>query len=634
MSEIYFEITATLFNLILLVMVLSDRSQSNFSRTCFKINVANIFAANIIEIVTVIITDLPVPPYTKLVMHSIDFLENTSVAFLFGLYVCSYASKVPKKTVFWSISITCFIIDVMLFIVNIFFPFIMGVTAEGVYYHGSYYIHVGFFVPAFFLFISLIMYFSCMKRMNKRRNIAIQMTFLVVIAGGVVQGISDGDILVCLPLASVGMYIIYFSMESPDYQRLLLTLEELKLSREKEMLANSVKDSFLANMSHELRTPIQAVLGYSDLILKDEPDVTLRHYAKCANESGQTLLSMVENIQDFTSILDDKLSLECEPYSTVALLEGMILYAQELTQRKGLKLYLHIDEKLPIRLIGDGKRLEQIIRNLLSNAAKYTKEGFNDLTVSWKQGEGPHGMLKVSVADSGIGMRPADVMRVEEAFTRFDMRNTRNIEGIGLGMTLVSRLLKMMNSSISVQSEIDMGSNFSFELEQDVDDITPIGKIGKDSGGSEESETENYELLQFMQDTQALIVDDNEMNMELISELLKRFGLKTVTASSGHKAIEILRHQTFDIVFMDYMMPVLTGGETLKLIQKEHLCPNTPIVVLTANAVEGVKNKYLAEGFSAYMTKPVEMDKLKSVLQRFLPHKAVRLSIEIVDERR
>ncbi len=633
MSEIYFEITATLFNLVLLVMVFTDKSQSNFSRKCFKFNVANIFAANIIEILTVVMSALPFLPYTKLVMHSIDFACNASVAFLFGLYVCTYASKTPTKSVFWNLLIIFFIFDLLLIGLNFFYPFIMGVMEDGTYYHGPLYILVGFCAPALLLLLSFIVYLSCMKRMNKRRNFAMQMSFLVVIAGGVLQGISRGDILVCLPLASMGMYIIYFSMESPDYQRLLFTLEELKVSRENEMLANSVKDEFLMNMSHELRTPIQAVLGYSDLILKDEYDLTLKHYAKCANESGQTLLSMVENIQDFSSILDEKLAIEYEPYSVVALLEGMILYAQELTKRKGLKLYLHLDENLPSRLIGDGKHIEQIIRNLLSNAAKYTKEGFNDFTVSWKKKEGPHGVLKVSVADSGIGMRPADVMRVEEAFVRFDMHNTRNISGLGLGMALVSRLLKMMNSSISIQSEVGLGSNFSFELDQDVDDITPVGKIVVNHN-LEENENSSYELLQFTQDTRALVVDDNEMNMELVSELLKRFGLKTVTALSGNKAIEILRHEKFDIVFMDYMMPVLTGGETLKVIQKENLCPATPIVVLTANAVEGVKGEYLAEGFSAYMTKPVEMDKLKSVLQRFLPHKAVRLSIEIVDERR
>ncbi|MCR5763801.1 MAG: response regulator [Treponema sp.] len=634
MAEVYFEITSSLFNLVLLIMVLTDKSQTNISRRCFKINVANIFLATLIEIVTVIITTLPFLPYTKLVMHSLDFICNASVAFLFGLYVCTYASKTPTKTIFWNLNITFFVFDVFIIALNFFTPFIMGVTEEGVYYHGPLYIHIGFCVPAVFLLFSIIMYLSCMKRMNKRRNFAIQMTYLVVIAGGVLQGISDGDILICLPLASVGLYIIYFSMESPDYQRLLYTLEELKVSREKEMLANNVKDEFLTNMSHELRTPIQAVLGYSDLILKDEPDLTLRHYAKCANESGQSLLSMVENIQDFSSILDEKLSLESEPYSMTTLVESMCLYAKELTMRKGLKLYLHIDEKIPSRLIGDGKHIEQIIRNLLSNAAKYTKEGFNDFTVSWKNKEGPHGVLKVSVADSGIGMRPADVMRIEEAFTRFDIRNTRNIEGIGLGMTLVSRLLKMMNSSISVQSEVGLGSNFSFELEQDVDDITPIGKIVLDSDSSAKNENSNYELLQFMQDTKALIVDDNEMNMELISELLKRFGLQTFTASNGHKAIEMLRHKKFDIIFMDYMMPVLTGGETLKVIRKERLCPDTPVIVLTANAVEGAKNEYMSEGFTAYMTKPVEMDKLKTLLQRLLPHKAVHLSIELVDERR
>ena len=634
MSEVYFEITATLFNLVLLVMVFTDRSQSNFSRMWFKINVANIFAANIVEIITVYVSGLSFLPYTKVIMHSLDFIENTAVAFVFGLYVCTYASKTPTKTAFWNIHVIIFAFDILLLTLNFFHPFVMGVTEDGIYYHGPLYLLVGFCIPALSLIISLIMYLSSMKRMNKRRNFAMQMAFFVVIAGGVVQAISNGDILICLPLASVGMYIIYFSMESPDYKRLLFTLEELKVSREKEMLANNVKDEFLLNMSHELRTPIQAILGYSDLILKDEYDLTLKHYAKCANESGQTLLSMVENIQDFSSILDEKLSIEYEPYSVVALIDAIVLYAQEQTQRKGLKLYLHIDESIPSRLIGDGKRIEQIIRNLLSNAAKYTKEGFNDLTVSWTKDEGPHGILKVAVADSGIGMRPADVMRVEEAFTRFDMRNTRNISGLGLGMALVSRLLKMMNSSISIQSEVGLGSNFSFEVEQDVDDITPIGKIVMATDEDEENENANYEQLQFMQDTKALIVDDNEMNMELVSELLKRFGLKTVTASSGHKALEILRHEKFDIVFMDYMMPVLTGGETLKVIQKEKLCPTTPIVVLTANAVEGVKGEYLAEGFSAYMTKPVEMDKLKSVLQRFLPHKAVRISIEIVDERR
>lgn len=630
-TEIYFEIIAVLFNLILFIVLITDKSQSNQSRRCFKWTVGNILFANILEIVTVIATGMPFSSSSKLLLHSMNFVSNASVAFLFGLYICTYASETPSKTIFWNFYIGLFVLDILLMTVNFFHPFVMGIADDGTYFHGKGYIPVGFCIPALFVLVSFIMYLSCKRRMDRRRNFAIQMTFAFEIAGGILQGMSDGHILICLPFASVAIYIIYFSMESPDYQRLMFTLEELKLSREKEIAANSVKDEFLANMSHELRTPIQAVLGYSDLILKDEPDHTLRHYAKCANESGQMLLSMVENIQDFSSILDEKLSLEYEPYSSATLIEGMILYARELTQRKGLKLYLNIDEKIPARLIGDGKRIEQIIRNLLSNASKYTKEGFNELTMSWESLEGPKGILKVSVADSGIGMRAADVMHIEEAFTRFDVRNTRDISGLGLGLTLVSRLLKMMNSVLSVQSELGLGSNFSFELEVDVDDISPVGKI---SSVFDFEDKDSFELLQFTQDTKALIVDDNEMNIELVSELLKRFGIKSVSASNGHKALAVLKHEKFDIVFMDYMMPVLTGGETLKIIKKENLCPNTPIVVLTANTVEGVKSEYLAEGFSAYMTKPVEMDKLKNLLQRFLPHKALHLSIEIVDERR
>ena len=632
MTKIYFEMTAALFSLILLVVVLLDRSESSENRKCFKWNVAGIFFANVMEIATVIIGTMSVPPYVKLVVHSFDYVCNTLVAFLFSLYICTYSGKNPSKTIMWNFFISLFLCDIALFVLNFFYPFIMGVRDDGTYYHGPAYQFIGFFIPFLFMILAMMMYFRIMRRITRRRNFAIQMTFLLVITGFVLQSLTNGAVLVCLPLSSMAIYIIYFSMESPDYRMLLITLEELKLAREKERAANNVKDSFLENMSHQLRTPIQAVLGYSDLILKDEPDVVLRHYAKCANDSGQTLLSIVENIQDFSSILDEKLSLEIEPYSTSAIMESMVMYAKECTGRKGLKLYVSIDEGLPSRLIGDGKRIEQIIRNLLSNAAKYTKEGFNDFKVSWTKLEGPKGVLKISVSDSGMGMRSADVMRAEEAFARFDIRNTRDIAGIGLGLTLVSRLLKMMGSSISIQSEEGLGSNFSFEVEQDVDDITPLGKLILDS--DEEKEDEGYELLQFTQDTRALIVDDNDMNMELVCELLKRFGIKTLSASSGHKALEMLRHDSFDIVFMDYMMPVLTGGETLKLIKSENLCPNTPVVVLTANAVEGAKEKYLAEGFSAYMTKPVEMEKLKSLLQRFLPHKALRLSIEIVDERR
>lgn len=380
--------------------------------------------------------------------------------------------------------------------------------------------------------------------------------------------------------------------------------------------ANKAKSDFLANMSHEIRTPINVVLGYNEMILRESKESQTTTNALKVQAAGQTLLSLVNDILDFTAIEQGKLKLKKDAYPTCEVLQDVFVYAQYCAEEKGLQLCISVDSAVPKVLAGDAVRLMQIMENLISNAVKYTKEGKINVTLGWEKQEEQRGYLKFSVEDTGIGMKPEDVERISESFIRFDKIRTRNIQGIGLGLTIVTRLLLFMNSKLAVESEIGKGSRFSFDLLQDIVDAEPIGEVvwtePKVSGRQGE---ESFEASQ----ARILVVDDNEMNLELFRGMLWKTKLQIDTAMNGEEAIARVKEKEYHVIFMDHMMPVMDGMTAMHKLREEKLCEATPIIVLTANAVSGAKKEYLDAGFDDYLSKPVLSNKLFQLLKKYLP---------------
>ena len=416
-----------------------------------------------------------------------------------------------------------------------------------------------------------------------------------------------------------------FQEDKMEYHQYKRTIEELDRARQEaekarltEKEANAVKAEFLANMSHEVRTPINAMLGFNEMIMKETQESQTAEYAVNVKAAGTALISIINDIFDFTNMEASRLELSHSTYSTRELLQDMVTYADYNVGKKNLKLFTYIDENLPRELSGDAMRITQVLNNLISNAVKYTKKGFVAVTIKWEQITPDRGEMFVSVEDSGIGIRPEDMDKITEYFIRTDMKRNQHIQGLGLGLSIVTKILNLMNSTLQIKSEYEKGSEFSFRLMQDVVDPAPVGKV--------EWRHDFQFLLQESRgrkfvapDAKILSVDDNAVNLDLFCGILKDTKVKIDTAMNGEEALELIRKNKYHIIFLDHMMPVMDGMKTLEIIKEERLCPETAVIALTANAVGGMEKRYLGAGFHAYMTKPIEGKRLKDMVRRFLP---------------
>lgn len=386
--------------------------------------------------------------------------------------------------------------------------------------------------------------------------------------------------------------------------------------------AEKAKGQFLAQMSHEIRTPINAVLGMNEMILREAADEDILEYSENIQEAGKTLLSLINSILDFSKIEDGKMEILPTNYQTVGLIRNLVYSISERAKAKGLEVITDIDENIPSVLLGDDVRLSQVISNLLTNAVKYTEKGYVKLSIHVASKHDDHVILSVSVKDSGIGIRKEDREKLFESFERLDEKRNRNIEGTGLGMAIVTKLLAMMDSEIQLYSNYGEGSTFFFEIRQGIIDGTPIGRFSEKALKTKEAQ--GHERYLYAKGARILVVDDNEMNLKVIRNLMKRCGIVPTLANSGMKAIEIIRQESFDIVLLDHMMPKMDGIETLEKLKEEGLLrEGMTMIALTANAVVGAREMYLQAGFEDYLSKPVESAVLEEKLALYLPQEMV-----------
>lgn len=395
-----------------------------------------------------------------------------------------------------------------------------------------------------------------------------------------------------------------------------------KLTELKEMAdaANKAKSNFLANMSHEIRTPINTVLGMDEIILREATDVQIKSYAENIRDAGTTLLSLVNDLLDFSKIECGKMEILPVEYEIANVLTEVINMIEIKAANKKLEFKAIVAEDMPYLLFGDEIRLKQVITNLLTNAVKYTEEGSVILKVDWKEAGDSSVSLVVSVIDTGIGIKEEDLSRLFVSFERIEERRNRNIEGTGLGISITKELLELMNSSLNVRSEYGVGSTFSFTLKQGIRDRKPVGKFREKYAYSNEK-SKKYRTTFVAPNAKILVVDDNSMNLSVVEGLLKNTTIQVDCANSGAAALELCNDMKYDIIFMDHMMPYMDGIETLKNIKAATDGPNidTPVIVLTANAVSGAKEMYLQEGFVDYMSKPIQGKRLEEKIVEFLP---------------
>ena len=392
---------------------------------------------------------------------------------------------------------------------------------------------------------------------------------------------------------------------------------KLKKAAKNALAAGQAKSQFLAQMSHEIRTPINAVLGMNEMILRESNDKDIREYAENISGASKTLLNLINSILDFSKIEEGKMEIIPVRYDTLDMIDDLVNMIYEKANKKNLSLVTKIDPNLPKSLFGDDMRIKQVITNILTNAVKYTKQGTVTLTMSGEFIGEDNFILYVSVADTGIGIRQEDIEKLFESFIRLDETKNKNIEGTGLGISIVKELLTMMNSKLEVTSEYGKGSDFWFKLPQKVIDKTPVGIYG------EHHSERNFKRVEtnFIKAPAAriLAVDDTSMNLKVINGLLKRNLIVPDLADSGEKCLQFAKKYFYHIIFLDHMMPEMDGVETLKRLREMNLPVETKVVVLTANAISGARERYLAKGFDDYLSKPIDVNALEAILKKYLP---------------
>lgn len=407
------------------------------------------------------------------------------------------------------------------------------------------------------------------------------------------------------------------SLITEQNHRLLDALRKEKRSQQEAEAANMAKSSFLANMSHEIRTPINAILGMNEMILREEKDPAIRGYAGNIQASGNSLLSIVSDVLDISKIESGKLEIIPVDYEVNSLISDCCNMAAGRAKAKELELLVECADNVPMKLCGDETHIRQIIVNLLTNAVKYTEKGTVKLIVSGRFTDGGF-VLKVDVSDTGIGIAEENLPQLFTQFQRFDLQRNRNIEGTGLGLSIVKRLCDLMSGTITARSVLGSGSTFTVELPQKVVDSTPCGGVNLNySAGAEHEYHHSFEAPE----AKILAVDDLPVNLLVIANLLKETRIKIDTAGSGRECLDKCSQQKYDLILMDHMMPEMDGVQTFEKLHGDKSSPNfeTPVIMLTANALAGMREQYMDVGFADYVSKPVRGAKLEEAIRRNLP---------------
>ncbi|MDE6530903.1 MAG: response regulator [Lachnospiraceae bacterium] len=431
---------------------------------------------------------------------------------------------------------------------------------------------------------------------------------------------------------------IFFVVNS--VKRYQMEMEEKnEIARE----ALEAKSNFLANMSHEIRTPMNAIYGMAELLEERDFDKKEKEYIATIKRSSENLLSIINEILDFSKVEAGLMRIAAEPYQFNSMVQDVITIIEFRVKDKLIQLECNIDRNIPRELIGDEIRIKQILINILNNAVKFTNQGTVTLTINWRGGNvsvdhgEDLGVLCISVKDTGIGISEDDLTKLFTAFGQINTKKNRNVEGTGLGLAICKELTDAMGGVIRVDSVLKQGSTFYVELPQKVADPLPCNFIRDED--TIYMPTRDFQIDFIAPTAKVLIVDDNKVNRQVAWELMKLFGFEATLAESGEEAIDRVKKHliSYDLIFMDHMMPFMDGVEATQNIRQlpGEYARKVPIVALTANAINGVEQQFIDAGMNDYIAKPVKIEELQKLLQKWLPrHKQfpVGTSLEEIED--
>ena len=600
----YFTISG-LFCIVLLMILFFSKSRIDSKETkLYGFMLISSFFDIILVLAELIITYYfldDVNMYLVKGLNKIDFIHYIMWPTLLSLYTI-YVTYLDEekynkaKKIFLTLDIIAILIEFMLPINIISTKEVMGVTGIGPAFV--------FLISSFYVIVNIIILIKNYKKIKNKKNLPFLFFLIFIIIAMLLRVYNPTLIVIPAIIVYINM-IMYFTIENPDVK----LIEEINIAKESAIKASNAKTEFLSNMSHEIRTPLNAIVGFSEALQSDERiPVEAKEDIKDIVMASDSLLEIVNGILDISKIEADKLEIINTTYSPKKVFDELVVLTRgRLGFEKQIEFKTSFSSDIPATLYGDYARVKQIVLNLLTNAVKYTNEGYINFTVECVNINKDLCRLIISVEDSGIGIRKDKIDKLFTKFERLDEEKNITIEGTGLGLAITKKLVELMHGKMVVQSIYGKGSKFTVSLDQKI-----VATKEKEEIKEKTVVKGNYK------GKRVLVVDDNKLNLKVAERLLREYNLFVDEVASGFDAIDRINMGVpYNLILMDDMMPKMSGCETLKELKKNKDF-HTKTVALTANAISGMREKYLSVGFDDYLAKPIKKEELEVILDKYL----------------